>query len=70
MGVQEVKEERAGSGRNRGKFLQQANILQVKYFASQKGWEPGIQGTGGMVRGQTKKYKQLLQEAKFESCFS
>ena len=31
-----MEEERAGSGRNRGKFLQQANILQVKRGGSQK----------------------------------
>lgn len=35
-GVQEVEEERAGSGRHRGKFLQQANILQVKRGGNQE----------------------------------
>ena len=31
-----MEEERVGSGRNRGKFLQQANMLQVKMGASQE----------------------------------
>ena len=35
-GLQEVEEERTGSGRNRGKFLQQANILKVKRGGSQE----------------------------------
>ena len=40
-GVQEAEEERAGSGRSRGKFA------TGYYFTSQKGWEPGMQGTEG-----------------------
>lgn len=43
-GVQEVEEERAGSGRNRGKFLQQANILQVKRGGNQECTVPEVRG--------------------------
>ena len=43
-GVQEAEEERAGSGRNRGKFLQQANILQVKRGGNQECTVPEVRG--------------------------
>ena len=39
-----MEEERAGSGRNRGKFLQQANILQVKRGGNQECTVPEVRG--------------------------
>ena len=39
-----MEEERVGSGRNRGKFLQQANTLQVKTGGNQECTVPEVRG--------------------------